>query len=157
MPPMILTSYFLKALLALILAFLGGALLRNVRGLGREQSRFERNQDRLLGASSYVVSIFLGVVACQRITAVGEVTAGSLPLLPVAAIFAACWLAVAGWGLRRTVTLTLVRYAAIGAVIALALLLVVANGRIIGADVFLGLALMVWLVSTLLFARPLAK
>ena len=156
---MILTSYVLKALLALILAYLGGAFLRNVRGFDPDQSGFERSQDRLLGSALYVASLFLGVVACQRLILTGGAgsEAASPALLPVALGFAVCWVGAALLGLRRDVSWVQVRYAVIAAVVTLALFLVSSNGRIMGTDVFLGLGLVAWLVVTLVGTRSVLK
>lgn len=152
---MILTSYVLKALLALILAYLGGAFLRNVRGFDPVRSGFERSQDRLLGSALYVASLFLGVAACQRLAYSGSAESDAVrsALLPVALVFSVCWVVAVALGLRSGVTLAAVRYAVVAAVVTLALFLVSSNGRIMGTDVFLGLGLVAWLVVTLIGTR----
>lgn len=156
---MIFISYLLKALLALILAYLGGAFLRNVRGFDPDRSGFERSQDRLLGSALYVASLFLGVVACQRLILAGgaESESKSSALLPVALVFSVCWVIAALLGLRPGGTLAAVRYAVVAAVVTLALFLVTSNGQIMGTDVFLGLGLVAWLVVTLMGRRTEIK
>lgn len=146
-----LTSYVLKALLALILTFLGGAFIRNVRGFAPNQAWVERSQDRLLGLALYIVSLFLGVVASQRLILAGGADSIT-PLLTVGG-FSVCWVATAVWGLRADVTFSAVQYAVMAAVVTLVLLLVSVSGPIMGTDVFLGLGLVAWLVVTIIRTR----
>lgn len=143
-PSMILASYLLKALLALILAALGGAFLHNVRGLCPENSPAALARDRLLGLALYAVSFFLGTVAAGRIA--DHLAA---PLLTVALPLALLWAAAIAAGLRRNITLSHVKRGIFAAVATLALFLVASNGKFALPDAFLLLGLAAWLAVTL--------
>ena len=148
---MILTSYLLQAALAPMLAFLGGAFLRNVRGLGDDGTAFGRSRDRLLGLALYVASVFAGALAGSRLAGYPGPAGEPEVALPFAApVLAALWLGAVGLGLRRMVAVAAVRRMVIAAVVALVLMLAGANSRLTGADIFMLVALAVWLGSTLI-------
>jgi len=155
---MILTSYLLKALLALMLAYLGGAFLRNVRGLCAENSAFELSRDRLLGLALYASSIFLGAVSCGRLASVlGNPEAQAASLLLIAAPLTALWAGATILGLRQSVTLRAVKRMVLVSVATLTLFLATSNGFFSTADAFLLIGLMVWLIVVLRSSRSTAR
>jgi hypothetical protein len=147
---MILTSYLLKVLLALMLAGLGGAFIRNVRGLCPENSAFELSRDRLLGLALYAASIFLMIVAGGRLAASwGAPETHPLAFVVTALPLALLWAGAVALGLRRSVTLRSVKKLVLASVATLTLFLVASNGRFSTADAFLLTGLMVWLLVVL--------
>lgn len=155
---MILISYLLKALLALMFAYLGGAFVRNVRGLCAENSSFERSRDRLLGLSLYAASLLLAIVAYGRLASTwANPDAHTVALLTAAIPLALLWAGAAALGLRRSVTLGAVKKVVLASVATLTLLLVVSNGEFSTADAFLLIGLMVWLITTLRSPRSIAR
>lgn len=147
---MTLLFLLLKAVLALMLAFLGGAFLRNARGLCAETSAFALRRDRLLGLALYAVSLVAGWVAAIRLASwpSGWGVSPDLLLIGIAGIWGvAVWL-----GLRRTVSMASVRILGVAAVVVFVAVVITANGELAGADLFLLVAALVWLGTTLL--RP---
>lgn len=155
---MILISYVLEAALALMLAYLGGAFIRNIPGIGDENSGPGLKRDRLLGLALYGVSLFTGGVAGSRLAGIAGREGGPDLSLPLAIpVLGACWLVAVWLGLRKAVTVATVRRTGITAVVTLSLILVFANNRLNGTDIYLLVALIVWLGVTLFWRSHPAK
>jgi len=148
---MTLLFLLLKAVLAFMLAYLGGAFLRNVRGLCPENSAAALQRDRLLGLALYAVSAMAGTLAATRLAT--SLAAGGTWSVVALITFVIVWLGALRLGLRRNVSLASVRVVASAAVLAFTALVVAANGAVTGADVFLMLGALVWLGATLLSPR----
>jgi len=152
---MTLVFLLLKAFLAFMLAYLGGAFLRNVRGLSAENSASALQRDRLLGLALYAVSAFAGGLAAVRL-------AGTFPDEGLGSVicltgFTFLWLVSLWLGLRRSVSLSSVRLVAIAAVLVVVALVVASNGGVTGTDFFLIIGALVWLGATLLSPRRTAN
>lgn len=147
---MTLLFLLLKALLAAMLAYLGGAFVRNVRGLCPENSAFALQRDRLLGLALYAVSVVTGGLAAVRLAAAPAGESWSPVALGGGVVL---WLVALWLGLRRAVSLAAVRGVGIASVLVVAALVIAANGVLTGADLFLLVGALVWLGATLIGSR----
>lgn len=147
---MILFHHLLQATLAVLLAYLAGTFVRG------ERTPAARRRDRLLGFALHLASAFIGSFAVSHLAGAGG-HAAVVPLAVAAPLLAACWLGAVVLGLRRTTTAVGMRWTTIAAVVTLVLILVSANGEFSRADVFLLVALLVWLGCTLLLPNRSTK
>lgn len=155
---MTLLSCLLQVALALLLAYLGGPFLRNVRGVSDEPSVYGRRRDRLLGLALYGFALVIGAVAASRLAALVGSDGRPYGLLPlVAPAVGLGWILALVVGLRQGASAAAVRAIAIAAVALVVLIVAIANGRIAGGDWFLLSALVVWLVTACFGWRPSAK
>lgn len=152
---MILFHHLLQAALAVLLAYLAGTFVRGERTLAARGAA-PRHRDRLLGFALHLASAFIGSFAVSHLAGAGG-HAAVVPLSVAAPLLVTCWLGAVGLGLRRTTTAVGMRWTTIAAVVTIVLILVSANGEFSRADVFLLVALLVWLGCTLLLPNRSTK
>jgi hypothetical protein len=151
---MTLISHLLQVTLAVLLAYLGGALLRGARPASGTGISVGRARDRLLGVALHLAAAFLGNIAAAHLGGFAGHPGHAMPTSPVAApLVALLWLGAVGLGLRRPAGAAGMRRLSIAAVVLLVLLLAGAGNEFSRADLFLLLGLTVWLGVTLLSPR----
>lgn len=147
---MTLLPLALQALLAPLLGYLGGILVRHA------SSATSWSPDRPLGISLWLGSIFAAALGAARIIALDtSPDAPSAPTIAGLAALAIAWVAALVLGLRARRNRARFRAASLAAAAASALLFVFSDTRVEWAEAVLLSGLMVCLGAKLLFAtRP---